>query len=1066
VPEPEIPNPGSAGFKYDAIVVGTGFGGAVTACRLAQAGVKVCILERGRRYALSDFPALPRPGEFMPDSRRWTWAGSQGLWDIRNLEGVMVAQAAGYGGGSLVYANVHLRPPPVVFDPQHWPAGINRPALDPFYDLVAYMLEVAPLPVPWRGIGKAQAMAGAFQQAVGANAVFFPPLAIRFPNPAPLTPPGPATPPLNQQLQPNAHGRLQGECQRCGSCDLGCRYGAKNTLDLNYLAVAEQTGNVTVRTLSEAVMISPAQAGGQDGYRVDVRDHLTETTHAITSRYLFLCGGSINTTDLLLRSLAQANPHHIHDPNLGPGLPRPIPGVGEDYFVNADSLAMVLDTERPVGPSAGPVITTALIHNQQPPATWLHRRGRPHRHGQQVRTFARREWFMIQDGGYPAEVARFFGAFSSPALLGRNRFDPGGPDPTVTVPGGLPPMGRPDRYSTFLEGAYAALREGELPDVLPQDFLTARDGMLEIVRRRWHEFLGDSAVAVRNDLLSTFPLFRPFFWLRLNHIGPLNRLLCWIIVTLTGTGRARITNATVRAGAHLLGTNSQSAPSAADNLTSVPARLGRLLLGEGYPLEERAPRRPDPPPRPEEHRSLLLAMGRDDLPATISMNPTTERLEVTFEDDAFPTLGDEERVMRDVAGALGGTLRTSPIWAFARQPITAHSHGGCALGITTNEYGAVRHYHNLYINDGSLLPSPVGVNPSATIAAIAERNMQNFVTQELRQPQLPWQQTIVDAGQWIATQQRNGVRFAPPAPQSGPPRQGPIGVHFVEAMAGFLSHVEDQPGLLPDPQRARIPVPPFLTAEGAANQAAVGSGNPGAAVAQFNLQAQVVDIGAFLDDRNHIIVLDGTVAIPAGVLRPDSPRLELQNVTGELHLLTDATVLRRTMNYYLPFQFDGAWFTLVGYKEVQDDPGFDAWLDAATLYTEIYRARFNTGGFTGGIDPIPAPAHQPHERDRRRRAPLGPAYPAPVVARGIFRLGIADFLHNQLQGLGATGTTDPARVIWTLGTFGLYFFGTIQRTYSPQIERFLDLFSRRGWRTDRPAAPPRHPATLDIMRGL
>ena len=170
-------------FDFDAIVVGTGFGGAVTACRLAQAGLKVRILERGRRYALTDLPALPQPNEFMPDSRRWTWGGSQGLWDIRNLEGVTVAQAAAYGGGSLVYANVHLRPPREVFT-DAWPKDCQgRPEkLDDYFDLAAHMLDVAPIPEPWRKIGKTKAMAEAFgKAAVEPTDVFFPPLAIQFP---------------------------------------------------------------------------------------------------------------------------------------------------------------------------------------------------------------------------------------------------------------------------------------------------------------------------------------------------------------------------------------------------------------------------------------------------------------------------------------------------------------------------------------------------------------------------------------------------------------------------------------------------------------------------------------------------------------------------------------------------------------------------------------------------------------------------------------------------------------------------------------------------------------------
>src|SRR5262245_14328896 len=109
--------------RFEAVVVGSGFGGAVTACRLAQAGFDVCVLERGRRYEAGDFPTVPlgrrnetdaeaeQPGGFDPprDFSRWLWPIDQGIWDIRDLGELVGFQAAGYGGGSLVYANVHLR---------------------------------------------------------------------------------------------------------------------------------------------------------------------------------------------------------------------------------------------------------------------------------------------------------------------------------------------------------------------------------------------------------------------------------------------------------------------------------------------------------------------------------------------------------------------------------------------------------------------------------------------------------------------------------------------------------------------------------------------------------------------------------------------------------------------------------------------------------------------------------------------------------------------------------------------------------------------------------------------
>ena len=116
---------------FDAVVVGTGFGGAVAACRLAQARKKICVLERGRRYPKADFPRPAERPDYLPHTSRWAWVLDQGLWDIKDLQGTLSVQAAGYGGGSLVYANVHLRPPPEVFSPANgWPAVYTRQELD------------------------------------------------------------------------------------------------------------------------------------------------------------------------------------------------------------------------------------------------------------------------------------------------------------------------------------------------------------------------------------------------------------------------------------------------------------------------------------------------------------------------------------------------------------------------------------------------------------------------------------------------------------------------------------------------------------------------------------------------------------------------------------------------------------------------------------------------------------------------------------------------------------------------------------------------------------------------
>jgi cholesterol oxidase len=122
----------------EAIVVGSGFGGAVLAARLAQAGIGVVVLERGRRWERGSFPRTENPAD------GWLWNVSAGLYDIRWLGKMISVQGAGWGGGSLVYANVFARP----YDPslsERWPAHLRREQLDPYYDLAAHMLEVQPV---------------------------------------------------------------------------------------------------------------------------------------------------------------------------------------------------------------------------------------------------------------------------------------------------------------------------------------------------------------------------------------------------------------------------------------------------------------------------------------------------------------------------------------------------------------------------------------------------------------------------------------------------------------------------------------------------------------------------------------------------------------------------------------------------------------------------------------------------------------------------------------------------------------------------------------------------------
>ncbi|MCP3142335.1 GMC oxidoreductase [Pyxidicoccus xibeiensis] len=337
---------------YDALVIGTGFGGAVAACRLAQAGLSVRVLERGLRYPKGGFPR-----DWEDPLNGWLWKHGQGLFDVKLLPGMSIVQAAGYGGGSLIYANVHLRPPAETFT-SDWPTGYSREALDPYFDLVAHMLDLQPITASARGLPtKTKRMKDVARQLGREQQFFYPDLAVRF---------TPAGEPL-----PNKFGVSQEGCNFCGECDIGCNVRAKNTLDLNYLAVAEQRG-AEVSTQAEATRIEPLSP---EGYRVTYTDHgAGGLARTVDARRVFLCAGAVNTTELLLRCRDEWGT-----------LPRLGEKLGCRYSANGDFLAFAMETREVWDASEGPTITTSLVVDQG--------EGKD------------KTWFVFQEGGHPAQLA-------------------------------------------------------------------------------------------------------------------------------------------------------------------------------------------------------------------------------------------------------------------------------------------------------------------------------------------------------------------------------------------------------------------------------------------------------------------------------------------------------------------------------------------------------------------------------------------------------------------------------------------------------------------------------------
>lgn len=345
--------------KFDAVVVGSGFGGAVLACRLAAAGRGVLVLERGRRWTVADYPSV--------SNANWVWDDDEpekqnGWIDLRLFPRMAVAQGAGVGGGSLIYANVFIEAERSAFS-EGWPAEITYERLKDGYAKAGAMLATSQLPdgqlsERFKLVRDAAAATGHRDRFGKLDlAVSFDP-EYRYERTDPHSP-------AHARHFVNAHGRPQGTCVHCGNCDIGCPVQAKNTLDLNYLAEAERHG-AEIRPLHRVGRLTPLDGG----YRVDF-ERLEEgrrVAGSVDAEEVFLAAGSLGSTELLLRCRDQHG-------TLG----RLSPMLGHGWSANGDFLTPTVYPERTVSPTRGPTISGAISFLDG----------------------ADGERYFVQDGGFP-----------------------------------------------------------------------------------------------------------------------------------------------------------------------------------------------------------------------------------------------------------------------------------------------------------------------------------------------------------------------------------------------------------------------------------------------------------------------------------------------------------------------------------------------------------------------------------------------------------------------------------------------------------------------------------------
>jgi cholesterol oxidase len=583
---------------FDAVIVGSGFGGSVMAYRLAQAGLKVCLLERGKPYPPHSFPRSPH------DLGKNFWDPSAGLFGMFNLwsfKGSGALISSGLGGGSLIYANIHLRKDPKWFkqdrpdggyDP--WPVCYEH--LEPHYDAVEKMLNVQKYPFkhrPYNETPKTIAFREAAEKlnlADGSTHQWMPlNLAVSF-RTRPVSNPDeddPTNPPiLGAQIQEeqanyhtvtNKYQMPRSTCVLCGECDIGCNYGSKNTLDYTYITAAiHQPRPAQVETLCEVKNISPLSGRG---YQIEGVRHLPDAVDPVTGKGPGRQPFKLTATRLILSAGAFGSPYLLFK-NLDafPNLNRK--ALGSRFSVNGDLLSFIANSmelkngksvPRRLDPSFGPVITSAIRVGDTLDGMGDQGRG-----------------FYTEDAGTPYLFSWFAELSGLPSFLLRS--------------------------VKFLKLA-----------------LKYRIG--------WSQDADLSAEI--SDLVG----------------------------------------------------------SATSSLSSIP----------------------------------VISMGRDYANGNLSLKD--DLLECDWTQKKSKEYFDRvRRVSKAIAGALNAEYFDNPSYQYLHQVLTAHPLGGCPMGFSADDgvvdsYGEVFGHSGLYVVDGSIMPGPVGPNPSLTIAAISDRAAEHIVRQ-------------------------------------------------------------------------------------------------------------------------------------------------------------------------------------------------------------------------------------------------------------------------------------------------------------------------------------------------
>ena len=323
--------------KYDFVIIGSGFGGAVSALRLSEKGYSVLIIEKGKRFESKDFPKTNL------NLRKWLWLPSlrfHGIFKITYFKHVGIVSGVGVGGGSLVYANTLPIPKSPFYNTGSWARLADwENELAPYYSRAEKMLGVAETPKA----GPADEALREVARSIGKEDEYSPTNVAVFFGEKGKTVKDPYF---------NGEGPDRAGCTFCGACMTGCRENAKNTLDKNYLYLAEKKG-VDILVEKEVVDVKALGENGKGGYEVIYQGSTSflKTKKSINAGAVIFAGGVLGSVKLLLNlqksSLPQLSTH-----------------LGQDIRTNNESLIGIINDKNKKDFSEG-VAIGSILHTDE-----------------------------------------------------------------------------------------------------------------------------------------------------------------------------------------------------------------------------------------------------------------------------------------------------------------------------------------------------------------------------------------------------------------------------------------------------------------------------------------------------------------------------------------------------------------------------------------------------------------------------------------------------------------------------------------------------------------------------